>query len=124
MTLPGDLLHRLIDTLKDLTFVPQRSSEGKMVFNVDHCFGIKGQGTIMTGTVLQGSLKVGDSVEISALKESRKVKSMQMFKKPVQSAKQGDRIGRQPTLWSVGLFWTIFHQLQANTLSLGYKDWN
>ena len=49
MTLPGDLLHRLIDTLKDLTFVPQRSSEGKMVFNVDHCFGIKGQGTIMTG---------------------------------------------------------------------------
>jgi len=86
-------ISRLIDTLKDLTFVPQRSSEGKMVFNVDHCFGIKGQGTIMTGTVLQGSLKVGDSVEISALKESRKVKSMQMFKKPVQSAKQGDRIG-------------------------------
>ena len=71
-----------------------------MVFNVDHCFGIKGQGTIMTGTVLQGSVKVGDSVEISALKESRKVKSMQMFKKPVQSAKQGDRIGMHHTLVS------------------------
>ena len=80
-----------------------------MVFNVDHCFGIKGQGTIMTGTVLQGSLKVGDSVEISALKESRKVKSMQMFKKPVQSAKQGDRIGRHPMLWSVGLFGRFFN---------------
>ena len=50
----------LISTLKDMTFVPQRNPDGKMVFNVDHCFGIKGQGTIMTGTVLQGSIKVGD----------------------------------------------------------------
>ena len=32
-------------------------------------------------------------VEISALKESRKVKSIQMFKKPVTKAQQGDRIG-------------------------------
>ena len=50
----------LISTLKEMTFVPNRSPDGKMVFNVDHCFGIKGQGTVMTGTVLQGSVKVGD----------------------------------------------------------------
>ena len=53
-------ISRLISTLKDKTFVPDRSPDGKMVFNVDHCFGIKGQGTIMTGTVLQGNVKVGD----------------------------------------------------------------
>lgn len=38
---------------------------------VDHCFSIRGQGTVMTGTVLQGSLAVNDTVEIPALKVSR-----------------------------------------------------
>ena len=42
-------------------------------------------------------------VEISALKESRKVKSMQMFKKPVQQAKQGDRIGLCVTQFDASL---------------------
>lgn len=35
---------------------------------VDHCFSIKGQGTVMTGTVLSGSVSIGDNVEIPALK--------------------------------------------------------
>lgn len=35
---------------------------------VDHCFSIRGQGTVMTGTILQGSLAVNDTVEIPALK--------------------------------------------------------
>ena len=40
-----------------------------------------------------GSVSVNDSVEIASLGETRKVKSMQMFKKPVTKAVQGDRIG-------------------------------
>ena len=70
------------------------------MLSVDHCFSIKGQGTVMTGTVLQvvpiidlftvvdldlqfsfkGEVKVGDSLEIPALNETRKVKSIQMFR--------------------------------------------
>ena len=42
-------------------------------------------------------------MEISALKESRKVKSMQMFRQPVQSAKQGDRIGLCVTQFDASL---------------------
>lgn len=38
--------------------------------SVDHCFSIKGQGTVMTGTILSGSVSLGDSVEIPALKVS------------------------------------------------------
>lgn len=38
--------------------------------SVDHCFSIKGQGTVMTGTILSGSISLGDSVEIPALKVS------------------------------------------------------
>ncbi|KAF6302839.1 eukaryotic elongation factor, selenocysteine-tRNA specific [Rhinolophus ferrumequinum] len=61
--------------------------------SVDHCFSIKGQGTVMTGTILSGSISLGDSVEIPALKVVKKVKSMQMFHMPVTTAMQGDRLG-------------------------------
>ncbi|XP_057626218.1 selenocysteine-specific elongation factor isoform X2 [Chionomys nivalis] len=61
--------------------------------SVDHCFSIKGQGTVMTGTILSGTISLGDSVEIPALKVVKKVKSMQMFHTPVTSAIQGDRLG-------------------------------
>lgn len=37
---------------------------------IDHCFSIKGQGTVMTGTILSGSVNIGDNVEIPALKVS------------------------------------------------------
>lgn len=47
----------------------------------------------MTGTVLSGQVKVGDTVELPNLKAEKKVKSMQMFRKPVQLARQGDRVG-------------------------------
>lgn len=86
-------LNELIDTLKKLTFHPDRSDKGSLLFAVDHCFSIRGQGTVMTGTVLQGSVTVNDNVEISSLKEVRKVKSIQMFKKSVNKAIQGDRVG-------------------------------
>eukprot|EP00117_Sycon_ciliatum_P000364 scpid69785/ scgid6458/ Selenocysteine-specific elongation factor; Elongation factor sec; Eukaryotic elongation factor, selenocysteine-tRNA-specific len=83
----------LIETLRSLVTVPHRLSTGPLLFSVDHCFAIRGQGTVMTGTLLSGAVAVGENVEISALKECRKVKSMQMFKKPVQKAIQGDRLG-------------------------------
>ncbi len=50
----------LIDVLKSSTYKPQRQAEGPFIFSVDHCFSIRGQGTVMTGTVLSGSLNVND----------------------------------------------------------------
>ncbi len=47
----------------------------------------------MTGTVLQGKIKVGDSLEIPTLAVAKKVKSMQMFRKGVESICHGDRAG-------------------------------
>jgi selenocysteine-specific elongation factor len=37
----------------------------------------------MTGTILSGQVKVGDLIELPQLKQDKKIKSMQMFKKPV-----------------------------------------
>lgn len=83
----------LVDTmLKDLT-VPDRISEGNFYFAIDHCFQIKGQGTVLTGTILKGSVSVNQVIEIPSLGLERKVKSMQMFHKPVNKAIQGDRLG-------------------------------
>ncbi|XP_067141195.1 selenocysteine-specific elongation factor [Centruroides vittatus] len=83
----------LINLLCEHVFVPKRSAEGPFMFAVDHCFSIRGQGTVMTGTVIQGSVAVNSSVEIPSLKLTKKLKSIQMFRKPVEKAIQGDRIG-------------------------------
>eukprot|EP00095_Tigriopus_kingsejongensis_P007630 maker-scaffold995_size72343-snap-gene-0.24 protein:Tk07630 transcript:maker-scaffold995_size72343-snap-gene-0.24-mRNA-1 annotation:"selenocysteine-specific elongation factor" len=83
----------LIEQLNAMTTMPVRNVNGPFLFSVDHCFGIRGQGTVMTGTVLQGQIHVNENVEIVTIGESRKVKSMQMFKQPVTAAQQGDRVG-------------------------------
>ncbi|XP_047440036.1 selenocysteine-specific elongation factor isoform X2 [Mugil cephalus] len=84
---------QLIELLKKQTYLPQRNPGGDLLMAVDHCFSIRGQGTVMTGTVLQGSLAINDTVEIPALKVTKKIKSVQMFRKPVSGAMQGDRVG-------------------------------
>ncbi|KAB5584188.1 hypothetical protein PHYPO_G00104510 [Pangasianodon hypophthalmus] len=83
----------LIELLKSRAFLPQRDPSGSLLMAVDHCFSIRGQGTVITGTILQGALHVNDTLEIPALKVTRKVKSIQMFRKPVPNAMQGDRVG-------------------------------
>ena len=72
---------------------PVRSKEGPLLIAVDHCFPIKGKGTVLTGTVLHGQVKVGETIEFPALNVSKKVKSIQSFHKTVQEASQGDRVG-------------------------------
>ncbi|XP_068939917.1 selenocysteine-specific elongation factor [Petaurus breviceps papuanus] len=86
-------ISELIEILKSQASIPTRDPSGPFLMAVDHCFSIKGQGTVMTGTILSGSVNLGDSVEIPALKVVKKVKSMQMFHTPVTSAMQGDRLG-------------------------------
>lgn len=86
-----------VDTLVELIHssasIPKRNTEGSLYFAIDHCFPIKGHGTVLTGTVLNGSVSINSLIEIPELQIQRKVKSMQMFRKPVKSARQGDRVG-------------------------------
>jgi len=51
----------LIDAIKNMTFLPERrADDGPFLYSVDHCFNIKGQGTVLTGTVLNGNFKIND----------------------------------------------------------------
>ncbi|XP_004068536.1 selenocysteine-specific elongation factor isoform X1 [Oryzias latipes] len=86
-------VQELIELLKKQTYLPKRDPTGDLLMAVDHCFSIRGQGTVMTGTILQGSVAINDTVEIPVLKVTKKIKSVQMFRKPVSGAAQGDRVG-------------------------------
>lgn len=120
----------LIELLKKQTYVPKRDPKGDLLMAVDHCFSIRGQGTVMTGTILQGSLAINDTVEIPVLKVTKKIKSVQMFRKPVSGAMQGDRVGVcvtqfDPKLLERGLVCTpgSLHTLYAaiiSTKKIGY----
>ena len=57
---PGCSVKDLMDTLTRCAFIPKRDSKGSLLFAVDHCFPIKGQGTVLTGTILQGQISVND----------------------------------------------------------------
>ncbi|XP_046345447.1 selenocysteine-specific elongation factor-like isoform X1 [Haliotis rufescens] len=86
-------MNDLISLLVQHTYLPLRSPLGNFIFSVDHCFAIRGQGTVLTGTVLAGKATVGDALEFPTMKVNKKIKSIQMFKKPVDFIQQGDRAG-------------------------------
>jgi len=88
-------LQGLLDLLNSKIQPPNRSRilTSSFHFAIDHCFPIKGQGTVMTGTCLAGSISVNDIVEFPTLSIQRKIKSMQMFRRKVLRINQGDRAG-------------------------------
>lgn len=72
--------------------LPKRSDDSSpFLFLIDHCFSIKGHGTILTGTVLHGKANVNSNIEIPNLLITKKIKSIQLFRKPVKAIIQGDR---------------------------------
>jgi selenocysteine-specific elongation factor len=86
-----DGLVRTIDAT--ITYPPKRSDKGPLHVAFDHCFSVKGQGTVFTGTVLSGAVSKGDKVYIPDTGEIGEVRSMQAFRKPTERAIQGDRVG-------------------------------
>ena len=89
----GDGIDKLKESLYSILTTPIRQTEGPFKMPIDHAFPIKGTGTVITGTIHRGKVQVGDKIELIPLKISLKVKGIQIFKKPVQSAQAGDRVG-------------------------------
>jgi selenocysteine-specific elongation factor len=86
-------MERLVDVLSRNVNLPDRDPSGPFLFSVDHCFPIKGKGTVITGTVLKGSVQLQQNLELSSQRILKKVKSMQVFHKGVPKISQGDRAG-------------------------------
>ncbi|WAR30525.1 SELB-like protein [Mya arenaria] len=71
-------LQDLVETLKQNTYTPKRDAQGPFIFSVDHCFSIRGQGTIMTGTALNGGVAINDMIEIPSMKVTKKFDPSQL----------------------------------------------
>jgi len=80
------------------TFVPEpvRENEKPFLMSVEDVFSIKGRGTVATGRIERGVIKVGEEVEIVGLRpESRKttVTGVEMFQKTLDQGQAGDNVG-------------------------------
>lgn len=69
-------INLLIDCLLSQIEIPVRDKDGPFYFLIDHCFSIKGKGSVVTGTVINGSHKAGEEIEFPLIKEVRKSKSI------------------------------------------------
>ena len=64
-----------------------------LIAYVDHCFKIKNKGTVATGTIMRGCIKVNDEIYFPELSNKYMVKEIQIFRKSVKMATKGDRVG-------------------------------
>ncbi|NLY10142.1 MAG: elongation factor Tu [Firmicutes bacterium] len=95
---PGPWCERLMtlmDAVDEYIPTPAREIEKPFLMPVEDVFTITGRGTVATGRVERGVIKVGDEVEIVGLKETRKTVAtgVEMFRKLLDQAEAGDNIG-------------------------------
>ena len=86
----------LMQAVDDYIPNPQRDTDKPFLMPVEDVFTITGRGTVATGRVERGELKLGDTVEIVGLSEEKKsttVTGIEMFRKMLDSAVAGDNIG-------------------------------
>jgi selenocysteine-specific elongation factor len=83
---------QLISALDDLSQeVEERSTDGLFRLPIDRVFVMKGFGTVVTGTVVSGILSVGGSVQILPSGVEAKVRTLQVYNRPVEKALAGQR---------------------------------
>ena len=92
----GDKIIELFEAVDAYIPEPPRDNDKPFSMPVEDVFSITGRGTVATGRVERGVLKVGDEVEIVGLTEEKRkviVTGVEMFRKLLDSAETGDNIG-------------------------------
>jgi len=90
-----DAIMELVKAMDDYIPEPKRELDKPFLMPIEDVFSIKGRGTVATGRVEQGIVKVNDEVEIVGLKDTTKtvVTGVEMFKKNLDQGQAGDNIG-------------------------------
>ena len=85
----------LMQAVDDYIPTPERDSDKPFMMPVEDVFSITGRGTVATGRVERGQIKVGEEVEIIGIHETSKttVTGVEMFRKLLDYAEAGDNIG-------------------------------
>jgi len=91
-----EAIEKLLHQLDTYVPVPKRDKDKPFMMPVEGVFSIAGRGTVATGRIDQGEIKVGDDVEILGLKDvpvKSTVTGVEMFKKFMDSGQAGDNVG-------------------------------
>ena len=89
-------IHELMDAVDEYIPTPERPTDKPFLLPVEDVFTITGRGTVATGRLERGTIKVGDAAEIVGLKDeklSTVVTGVEMFRKLLDQAEAGDNIG-------------------------------
>ncbi len=88
-------IYELMEAVDEYIPQPKRDLEKPFLMSVEDVFSITGRGTVGTGRVERGTVKVGDAVERVGIRETRKtvVTGVEMFRKILDRAEAGDNVG-------------------------------
>src|SRR5205807_4921246 len=85
----------LMEAVDNYVPTPERPKDLPFLMPIEDVFGIKGRGTVVTGRIERGVVKVGEEIEIVGFGQSRKttVTGVEMFKKLLDTGEAGDNVG-------------------------------
>jgi len=85
----------LMDAVDSYIPTPVRQTDRPFLMPIEDVFGIKGRGTVVTGRIERGIVKIGEEVEIVGLRDTRKtvVTGVEMFRKILKEGIAGDNVG-------------------------------
>ena len=88
-------IFKLADAIDAYIPQPQRAIDGAFLMPVEDVFSISGRGTVVTGRIERGIVKVGDEIEIVGIKPTLKttVTGVEMFRKLLDQGEAGDNVG-------------------------------
>jgi len=90
-----DKIYQLMDEVDAYIPTPEREVDKPFLMAVEDVFSITGRGTVATGRIERGRIKVGDTVELVGIKDTRSttVTGIEMFKKSLEEGMAGDNAG-------------------------------
>jgi len=90
-----DAVMELVKAMDDFVPEPKRDLDKPFLLSIEDVFSIKGRGTVATGRIEQGIVKINEEVEIVGLRDTKKsvVTGVEMFKKMLDQGQAGDNVG-------------------------------
>ncbi|NER80247.1 MAG: elongation factor Tu [Leptolyngbya sp. SIO1D8] len=90
-----DKIHALMSSVDEYIPTPERDVDKPFLMAVEDVFSITGRGTVATGRIERGVVKVGETIEIVGIRETRSttVTGVEMFQKTLDEGQAGDNVG-------------------------------
>ncbi|MGI0490917.1 elongation factor Tu [Alkalinema pantanalense CENA528] len=90
-----DKIYDLMDSVDDYVPTPEREVDKPFLMAVEDVFSISGRGTVATGRIERGMIKVSEEIEIVGIRDTRKttVTGIEMFRKQLEEGQAGDNAG-------------------------------